>query len=67
MPRRYSVEEPEKPNVVTAPMPNHGVNAIREDDEVDEAEFDRWIYPGTNGGPSNWTTKDCMHVTLVTK
>ena len=51
--KEVQFEAPEKPNVVTAPMPNHGVNAIREDDKVDEAEFDSWIYPTADNGPSN--------------
>ena len=34
---------------------NPGVNAI--EDEAEESEFDSWIYPTTNGGPSNWTAK----------
>ena len=52
--------------MVTTPMPNHGVNAIREEDDVEESEFDSWIYPATNGGPSNWTAKDSIPVTFVT-
>ena len=32
---------------------NSGVNAIG--DDVEESEFDSWIYPTTDGGPSNWT------------
>ena len=53
--------------MVTAPMPNHGVNAIGDEDEVEESEFDSWIYPTTNGGPSNWTAKDFTPITFVTQ
>ena len=44
---------------------NPGVNAI--EDEADEFEFDSWIYPTTNGGPSNWTAKDFTPITFVTQ
>ena len=46
---------------------NPGVNAVGEDNEVDEAEFDSWIYPTTDGGPSNWTAKDFIPITFVTQ
>ena len=58
---------PEKPNVVTAPMPNHGVNAIGDEDEVEESEFNSWIYATTDGGLTNWTAKDHIPVTFVTQ
>ena len=51
--KEVQFEAPEKPNMVTTPMPNHGVIAIGDDDDVEESEFDSWIYPTTNGGPSN--------------
>ena len=44
---------------------NPRVNAIEED--VEEAEFDSWIYPTTSNGPSNWTAKDCTPITFVTQ
>ena len=44
-----------------------GVNAIGDEDEVEESEFDSWIYPTTNGGPSNWTAKDFTPITFVTQ
>ena len=44
---------------------NLGVNAIGDDDEVEESEFDRWIYPTTDGGLTNWTAKDHIPVTFV--
>ena len=44
---------------------NRGVNAI--DDEVEELEFDSWIYPTTDSGPSNWTAKDNLPITVVTE
>ena len=48
-------------------MPKHdaGVNAIEDDDE--EYDIDSWIYPTTNGGLSNWTTKDSMPVSFITQ
>ena len=63
--KEVQFEAPEKPNMVTAPMPNHGVNAIREDNEVDEAEFNSWIYPTTESGLTNWIAKDHTPVTFV--
>ena len=42
---------------------NRGVNAI-EDDDVD-SDIDRWIYPTTNSGPSNWTAKDFVLIFFV--
>ena len=44
---------------------NSGVNAI--EDDVEESEFDSWIYPTANGGLSNWTTKDSMPVSVITQ
>ena len=44
---------------------NPGVNSI--EDGVEEFEFDSWIYPTTNGGPSNWTAKDFIPITFVTQ
>ena len=44
---------------------NSGVNVI--EDDVEESEFDNWIYPTTNGGPSNWTAKDFIPITFVTQ
>ena len=44
---------------------NSGVNAI--EDDVEESEFDSWIYPTTNGGPNNWTAKDFIPITFVTQ
>ena len=63
--KEVQFEAPERPNMVTAPMPNHGVNAI--EDEAEESEFNSWIYPTTNGGPSNWTAKDFIPITFVTQ
>ena len=63
--KEIEFEAPERPNVVTAPMPKHGVNAI--EDDVEESEFDSWIYPTTNDGPNNWTTKDFVPITFVTQ
>ena len=44
---------------------NSGVNAI--EDDVEESEFDSWIYPTTDGGPSNWTAKDFIPISFVTQ
>ena len=46
---------------------NPGVNAVGEDNEVDEAEFNSWIYPTTDGGLTNWIAKDHTPVTFVTQ
>ena len=46
---------------------NPGVNVVGEDNEVDEAEFNSWIYPTTNGGLTNWIAKDHTPVTFVTQ
>ena len=58
---------PEKPNVIIAPMPKHdsGVNAIGDDEE--ESDINSWIYPTTNGGLNNWTTKDFLPVSFITQ
>ena len=42
---------------------NPGVNSIESD--VEESEFDSWIYPTTDGGLNNWTAKDHTLVTFV--
>ena len=42
---------------------NHGINAIEESEE--ESDIDSWIYPTTNGGPSNWTTRDFIPVSFI--
>ena len=65
--KEVEFKAPERPNVVTAPMPNHGVNAIRDEDDMEESEFDSWIYPTTNDGPSNWTAKDYIPINFVTQ
>ena len=44
---------------------NPGVNAIEDDDE--ESDIDSWIYPTTNGGLNNWTTKDFVSVSFITQ
>ena len=44
---------------------NPRVNAV--EDEVEESEFDSWIYPTTDSGPSNWTAKDFTPITFVTQ
>ena len=44
---------------------NQGVNAIKDDEE--ESDIDRWIYPTTNGGLNNWTTKDLVLVSFISQ
>ena len=44
---------------------NSGVNAI--EDDVEESEFDSWIYPTSNGRPNNWTAKDFIPINFVTQ
>ena len=44
---------------------NSRVNAI--EDDVEDSEFDSWIYPTTDGGPRNWTTKDFIPISFVTQ
>ena len=46
---------------------NPGVNAVGDEDEVEELEFDSWIYSTTDGGLNNWTVKDHTPVTFVTQ
>ena len=57
--RKARIEKP--PVFITNP----GVNAI--EDDMEESEFDSWIYPTTNGGPNNWTAKDFVPITFVTQ
>ena len=58
--KEVKFDPPETPNVITAPMPKHGpgVNAIDvvsaiEDADDEDSDIDNWIYPTTDGGPSN--------------
>ena len=44
---------------------NHGINDLEESDG--EYEMDSWIFPTTNGGPSNWTANDFVLITFVQK
>ena len=48
------------------PKQDAGVNAIGDDDD-EELDIDSWIYPTANGGLSNWTAKDSMPVSVITK
>ena len=43
---------------------NSGENAI--EDDVEESEFDSWIYPTTDGVLSNWIAKDFIPISFVT-
>ena len=47
----------------TFTISNHGVNAVEDGDN----DIDSWIFPTTNGGPSNWTEKDFIPITFVQK
>ena len=42
---------------------NQGVNAIEDSEE--DSDIDSWIYPTTNGGLNNWTTKDFIPVSFI--
>ena len=42
---------------------NRGINAIEDSEE--DSNIDNWIYPTTNGGPSNWTARDFMLVSFI--
>ena len=71
--KEIEFDAPEKPNVITAPMPKHdsGVNvievvsAMEDADDEEESDIDIWIYPTTNGGQSNWTTRDFIPVSFI--
>ena len=61
----------EKPNVITAPMPKHGlginvIDVISATEDADSSyDMDSWIFPTTNGGPNNWTAKDFVPITFI--
>ena len=42
---------------------NRGINAIEDNEE--DFDIDSWIYLTTNGGPSNWTTRDFIPVSFI--
>ena len=42
---------------------NRGVSAI--EDSKEDFNIDSWIYPTTNGGPSNWTARDFIPVSFI--
>ena len=42
---------------------NHGINALEDNDS--DCDMDSWIFPTTNGGPSNWTTKEFMPIAFI--
>ena len=42
---------------------NQGINAIEDSEE--DSDIDSWIYLTTNCGPSNWTTRDFIHVSFI--
>ena len=58
-------------NVVPMPKHGQGVNAIdvvSATEDVDSShDIDNWIFPTTNGGPSNWTAKDFVLFTFDQK
>ena len=41
---------------------SRGINVIEDSEE--DSDIDSWIYPTTNGGPSNWTARDFIPVWL---
>ena len=63
--KEIEFDAPEKPKVITSPMPKHdsGVNAIGDDEE--ESDIDSWIYPTTNSGLNNWTEKDFVPISFI--
>ena len=42
---------------------NRGINAIKDSEE--DSDIDSWIYPTTNGGTNNWTTRDFIPVYFI--
>ena len=42
---------------------NGGINALEYIEE--DSDIDSWIYPNTNGGPSNWTARDFIPVSFI--
>ena len=72
--KEIEFDAPEKPNVITAPMPKHdsGVNAMEvvsamEDaNDEEESDIDSWIYPTTDDGLSNMTAKDFVPISFIT-
>ena len=63
----------ETPNVITAPMPKNGpgindIDVVSTTEDADSSyDMDSWIFPTTNGGPSNWTAKNFVPITFVQK
>ena len=39
------------------------VNVV--EDANSDCDMDSWIFPTTNGGPSNWTAKDHVPITFI--
>ena len=44
---------------------NRGINAIKDSEE--DSDTDSWIYPTTNGGPSNWTARDFIPISFISQ
>ena len=71
--KEIEFDPPETPNVITAPIPKHGpginvIDVVSATEDVDSSyDMDSWIFPTTNDGPSNWTTKDFVPITFVQK
>ena len=42
---------------------NQRINAIECSEE--DSDIDRWIYPTTNDGPSNWMARDFIPVSFI--
>ena len=73
--KEIEFDAPEKPNVITAPMPKHDsrinaievVSAMEDADGEEDSDIDSWIYPTTKGGLNNWTAKDFVPVSFITQ
>ena len=42
---------------------NWGVNEIEDNEE--DSDIESWIYPTTNGGMNNWTTRDFIPISFI--
>ena len=62
---------PENPNVITAPMPKHGlgvsaIDVVSATKDADSSyDLDKWIFPTISDGLSNWEAKDFVPITFI--
>ena len=69
--KEIEFDPPETPNVITAPMPKHDseINVVEvissAEDANNDDDMDRWIFPTTNGGISNWIERYFVPITFV--